>query len=109
MKKMHIFLMSFALISLLVGFSGCSNFDSTLSPAEDLTVEPVGEETVLSKSTSCVPVLASFFAPIDGLKSELEMIRAIAEGAGVPTGQVISNLAHQSGDVGACLGFLFGG
>ena len=42
MKKMYILLMSFALISLLVGFSGCSNFDSTLSPAEDLTVEPVG-------------------------------------------------------------------
>ena len=72
-------------------------------------MEPVGEETVLSKSTRCVPVLASFFAPIDGLKSEVTMIRAIAEEAGVPTGQVISNLAHQSGDVGACLDFLFGG
>ena len=60
----------------------------------------------------CIGVLASFFAPIDnagvGLKAELENVRAIAAASGVPTGQVLSNLAHKSGDVNACLAFLFG-
>ena len=58
---------------------------------------------------NCIRVLASFFAPIDGLKDEIAITRAVAEEAGVPLGQVIRNLTGRTGDVDACLGFLFGG
>ena len=58
---------------------------------------------------NCIRVLASFFGPIDGLKDEIAITRAVAEEAGVPLGQVIRNLTGRTGDVDACLGFLFGG
>ena len=62
-----------------------------------------------SPPPNCIRVLASFFGPIDGLKSELEITRMVAAGAGVPTGRVISRLTKRTGDVDTCLGFLFGG
>ena len=37
-------------LSLLLIFAACSDSNNILSPAEDLTVEPVGEETVLAKA-----------------------------------------------------------
>ncbi len=58
---------------------------------------------------NCIRVLASTFAQIDGLKSEIETTRAVAEGAGVPLGTVVSRLTKRTGDVNTCLGFLFGG
>ena len=48
MIKNTLVLAAFSL-TLLIGLSGCSNFDNTLAPAENSTVELVGEETALSK------------------------------------------------------------
>ena len=39
-------------LAFLIGLWGCGNFDSTLSPAENSTAEPVGEITALSKPSS---------------------------------------------------------
>ena len=101
----RIYILAAVSLALLLGFSGCSNFDSTLSPAEDLTVEPVGEVTVLSKSPSCVGVLAAAFA-LNGLDEEVELVKGIAEATGVPFGQVVTILAHQTGNVTTCLALL---
>ena len=62
-----------------------------------------------SPPPNCVRVLASTFAQVDGLKSELEFTRALAEAMGIPTGRIISRLTKRTGDVNTCLGFLFGG
>ena len=57
---------------------------------------------------NCIRVLASFFArdAVPGLRQELSGTRLIAAAAGVPTGVVIMRLAHRSGDVPTCFGFL---
>ena len=81
---------------------------------EDTTAPDFTPQFARASTPNCIEVLASFFGPLDspdgkGLKFELELTRAVAAGAGVPTGQVISNLTGRTGDVNTCLGFLFGG
>ena len=59
---------------------------------------------------TCVSVLATFFAQTsNGLRTNIQDIMIIAEGFGIPTGMVIANVAHKSGDLNACIGFLFAG
>ncbi len=67
-----------------------------------------------SPPPNCIRVLASFFGPLDsedgkGLKFELEQTRFVAGLFGIPTGEVISKLAHKTGDVNQCLALLGAG
>ena len=82
----------------------------------DTTAPDVTPQFDRASTPNCIEVLATFFAPSDppgpndvGLKFEFEFIMAVAAGAGVPVGQVISNLTGRTGTVNQCLGFLMRG
>jgi hypothetical protein len=76
---------------------------------EDTTAPDVTPQFARASTPNCLEVLATFFAPIDGLRSEIEGTRAVAEASGIPLGTVLSRLTRRTGDVNTCLGCLFGG
>ena len=55
-----------------------------------------------NKNSSCVGVLASFFAE-EGLSDEVAVLKAIAEDLDIPFGQLVRQLARETGTVDECL------
>ena len=99
MKRLAIIPTVFALVVMV---AACTD---TTAP-EDVT-----PQFNRASQPNCIEVLARFFAHDAevGLKSDLEVVMIIADGAGVTTGTVIERLTGRTGNLGQCIGFLNGG
>ncbi len=77
----------------------------------DMTAPDATPQFARASQPNCIEVLATFFARDAevGLKSDLELVMGIADGAGVTTGTVIERLTGRTGNLGQCIGFLNGG
>ncbi len=64
-----------------------------------------GVASAVDENASCLGVLAEAFS-CEGLAEEVEMVKALADTAGLSFGQVVAALARETGDVDFCLSLL---